>query len=94
MREHQPIGKDPRVHGLELAQELSSDEIVGVPLKAGEVTVHSQRTLHYAPPNTSDTPRRAWILMGSRPGSKREVPHNYHWQKVQETARAMRASGS
>jgi len=92
VRPHQPIGNDPRVHGLELAQDLANEEIVAVPLLAGEVTVHSQRTLHYAPPNKSDTPRRAWILMGSRPGTKREEPYDYYWQKIQETARAERAA--
>lgn len=35
---------------------------VGCPLPAGGATIHTSRTLHYAGPNVSDVPRRAFIL--------------------------------
>jgi len=35
---------------------------VSCPLPAGGATIHTSRTLHYAGPNLSDTPRRAFIL--------------------------------
>jgi ectoine hydroxylase-related dioxygenase (phytanoyl-CoA dioxygenase family) len=90
---HRPIGGDPRVHGLEVDPDAQVDvsKAVGIPLKAGGCTIHHQRTLHFAPPNTSDQPRRAWILMGSREATPREVAHNYYWQQLWQTAREQRA---
>jgi len=90
---HRPIGGDARVHGLELdpAAPVDLSTAVGVPLKAGGCTIHSQRTLHYAPANTSDTPRRAWIMMASQPTTPRKVPHDYYWQAQRHTAREERA---
>lgn len=35
---------------------------VSYPLPAGGATIHTSRTLHYAGPNLSDAPRRAFIL--------------------------------
>jgi ectoine hydroxylase-related dioxygenase (phytanoyl-CoA dioxygenase family) len=89
---HRPIGGDVRVHGLELDEELDLEKAVFVPTPAGGCTIHSQRTLHYAGPNHTDTPRRAWILMASRPGKPRTTPRRFPWQEVQQTARAERAS--
>ncbi len=91
--EHRPIGNDPRVHGLELvdgAHDLSG--AVSCPLRAGGCTVHSQRTLHYAPPNRSSRARRAWIMVGDMSLKTLAVPRVFPWQEVQCTARAERAS--
>lgn len=99
---HQPIGNDPKVHGLELveAPPLSSASAIdeggvwggrralAVPLKAGEATVHGGRTLHYAPPNTSDVPRRAYIMMGGLSGKPLPTPRRYPWQELQKAAGA------
>jgi ectoine hydroxylase-related dioxygenase (phytanoyl-CoA dioxygenase family) len=93
---HRPIGGDPRVHGLELdpAVEVDLSGAVAAPLKAGGCTIHHQRTLHYAPGNVSDIPRRAWILMGNLPGTPREEPYDYYWQKQRHTAREERAKAA
>ncbi len=91
---HRPIGNDPRVHGLEVDADLDLSGAVAAPLRAGGCTIHHQRTLHYAPANHTDVPRRAWIMMGSREGRKRNVPHDYYWQKLWQTARSERAASA
>lgn len=90
---HRPIGGDPRVHGLELDPSVDVDlsKAVSVPLPAGGCTVHHNRTLHFAPGNVSDRPRRAWILGGGAPPVLRETPNDYFWQKMRSTAREARA---
>lgn len=91
--EHQPIGNNPKVHGLETVEAIDMDRAVAVPLAAGGCTIHGGRTLHYAPGNTSPIDRRAWIMMANSPGTKRETPNDYHWQARWDTARQKRAEG-
>ncbi len=86
---HRPIDDDPKTHGLELAVPVADEwEVVPCPLAAGGCTIHHNRTLHYAPANGSDIPRRALILMGgdapgSYPGERR-----FEWQDRQAAAGA------
>ena len=89
---HRPIGNNTKVHGLELvegAYDLST--AVSCPLKAGGCTIHKQRTLHYAPPNRSNHPRRAWIMGGGLNVKKLPVARKFPWQEMQKTPRAERA---
>lgn len=91
---HRQIGGDPRVHGLEIDPEANVDfsGAVFCPLPAGGCTVHHNRTMHYAPPNVGDQPRRAWILGTGGPVTELETPNDYYWQKAWATARQERAS--
>ncbi len=93
---HQQIGNNPKVHGLELAPGTGAnlESAVSVPLPAGGCVIHHQRTLHYAPGNTSGQDRRAWIIMGGLPAVKREVPYDFPWQHTWKTARQERATQS
>jgi len=75
---HRPINNDPRVHGLELLPELLAD--------------HGGFTLHHAPANHSEIPRRALILGASIGAATRTVPINVPWQQQRQTAREMRAA--
>ncbi|MBC8136698.1 MAG: phytanoyl-CoA dioxygenase family protein [Fibrella sp.] len=91
--EHQPIGGDVRVHGLEtLVAETES--AIACPLKPGGVTIHANRTLHYAGPNTSGTPRRALIMMFGDVATPREMPRRFPWNETKQTARAERAKAA
>jgi ectoine hydroxylase-related dioxygenase (phytanoyl-CoA dioxygenase family) len=56
---HHHIGDDPRVHGLE-ADQPDTTGAVAVPIPAGAATFHHPRMIHYAGPNTTDQPRRAY----------------------------------
>ena len=48
-------------HALE-ADDVDTSRAVACPLRAGDVTVHMPRTLHYTGPNLTATPRLAWSL--------------------------------
>ena len=87
---HQPIGGDPRVHGLE-AIDVDASKAVAIPLKEGSVTVHHNRTLHYAGPNSTQQHRRAYIMMCGKPAAPRQTPRQFHWKEVQSTERSKRA---
>ena len=96
---HRSIGGDPRVHGLEVdeakltgEQRAILDKAVPAPIPAGGCTIHLNRTLHYAGPNTSEVPRRAYIIGYGLPGRKRDVPNDYPWQGEQRTARMGRVA--
>jgi ectoine hydroxylase-related dioxygenase (phytanoyl-CoA dioxygenase family) len=87
---HHPIHNDPRVHGLEV-DDFNENEVVACPIPAGSVTVHHCRTLHYAGPNRTAEPRRAYIQVYGLPTQKRNATRNFYWQRVQQTARQARA---
>lgn len=91
--EHQPIGGDARVHGLETLV-ADTENAVACPLKPGGVTIHANRTLHYAGPNTSGVPRRALIMMFGAGSSPRDTPRRFPWNEIKQTAREERAKSS
>ena len=99
---HRPIGGDDRVHGLELDDAALDDErrallerAVPAPVPAGGCTVHLNRTLHYAGPNTSDVPRRAYIIGYGLPTRRLDGrPQLHPWVARQTTARLERAAGA
>lgn len=80
---HHNIGHDPRVHGLEV-DSVDTSQAVACPIPAGGATLHHCRTLHYAGPNRSDIPRRAYILIFRVPPQKRVVARDFYWQKGEE----------
>jgi len=87
---HQPIGGDPRVHGLE-AIDVDASKAVAISLEEGSVTVHHNRTLHYAGPNSTQQQRRAYIMMCGKPAAPRQTPRQFPWKEVQSTERSKRA---
>jgi len=61
------IHKHHRLQHLRHAHALEADDVdvsraVACPLRAGDVTVHMPRTLHYTGPNQTPLPRLAWSL--------------------------------
>lgn len=61
---HHHIGHDPKVIGLEVDDgQADFSNAVACPVPAGGATFHGGHMLHYAGPNHSDVPRRAYILM-------------------------------
>ena len=93
---HQPIGNNPKVHGLELAPEANVDvsNPVICPLQAGGATFHPSRTLHFTAANHSERPRRAFIMMFGAPAKTREElglpPRRFEWLERQQTNRLER----
>jgi ectoine hydroxylase-related dioxygenase (phytanoyl-CoA dioxygenase family) len=90
---HHPISNDPRIHGLEV-DHLDTDQVVACPIPAGGVTIHHCRTLHYAGPNLSDEPRRAYIQVFGLPTKKSVEGRDFYWQQMQHTARMERRKAS
>jgi hypothetical protein len=91
---HHSINHDLRVHGLEMDAPPPREKAVACPIPAGGCTIHHNRTMHYAGPNTSDQPRRAYILAFGIPAKKRAVPQNFYWNKMKQTAREARAKAA
>src|SRR5439155_15894504 len=86
---HHCIGNDSRVHGLEVDDVPEADKSLAVacPLPPGGCTIHHNRTLHYTGPNTSDIPRRAYILGFGIPPTPRSEPRDFYWNRMKRTAR-------
>jgi ectoine hydroxylase-related dioxygenase (phytanoyl-CoA dioxygenase family) len=73
---------DADAHALETTDgAVDEDRAVACPIPAGGCTIHHCRTLHYAGPNHSDTPRRAYIMGFAAPAEKLPAPRDYHWQR-------------
>lgn len=93
---HHSINHDVRIHGLEIDDvETSRSAIVAnavpCPLPPGGCTIHHNRTLHYAGPNRSDIPRRAYILGFGLPPTPCEEPRSFPWNDIKQTPREGRA---
>lgn len=86
---HHSIGHDIRIHGLE-TDLVDARLAVACPIPAGGCTIHHCRTLHYAGPNRSGEPRRAYILTFRKPPTRREVPRDFPWLTARRAARRVR----
>jgi ectoine hydroxylase-related dioxygenase (phytanoyl-CoA dioxygenase family) len=87
VRWHRHIDHDPTVHGL-VTDDVDPSQAVACPIPVGGATIHSCRTLHYAGPNTTDQPRRAYILVLGAPSLKRDTPAHRPWQDEEREALA------
>jgi ectoine hydroxylase-related dioxygenase (phytanoyl-CoA dioxygenase family) len=75
------------VHGL-VTDAVDASRAVACPIPAGGATFHHCRTLHFAGPNTTDEPRRAYILVLSASSTPRETPAHRPWQEEEKEALA------
>jgi ectoine hydroxylase-related dioxygenase (phytanoyl-CoA dioxygenase family) len=89
---HRSPNNDPRIHGLETVSIPDLTNCVAVPMRAGDAVIHLSRTLHYAGINTSDQPRRAYVL-GYSVRARRDniLTRDYPWNLEKQTAREQRA---
>ncbi|HEY2465299.1 MAG TPA: phytanoyl-CoA dioxygenase family protein [Steroidobacteraceae bacterium] len=89
---HRSPRNDPRIHGLETASPPDLTNCVAVPMRAGDAVIHLSRTLHSAGVNTSDQPRRAYVL-GFSVRTRRDqiLMRDYAWNLEKQTAREQRA---
>jgi hypothetical protein len=68
IRRHHRLERLRHAHALE-TDDVDASRAVACPLRAGDVTVHFPRTLHYTGPNLTAIPRLAWSLeFGPRRG--------------------------
>jgi hypothetical protein len=89
---HRSPNNDPRIHGLETISPPDLTNCVAIPVRAGDAVIHLSRTLHSAGVNTSDQPRRAYIL-GYSVKARRDqfLTRDYPWNLEKQTAREQRA---
>jgi ectoine hydroxylase-related dioxygenase (phytanoyl-CoA dioxygenase family) len=87
VRWHRHIDNDPTVHGL-MTDEVDPAEAVACPIPIGGATFHHCRIMHYAGPNKTDNPRRAYILVLGAPALKRDQPADRPWQDEEREALA------
>jgi hypothetical protein len=85
VRPHRHIDDDPTVHGL-VTDGVDASLAIACPIPAGGATAHHCRTLHYAGPNTSNHPRRAYILVMNGPAVPAEHPDHRPWQAEEKAA--------
>ena len=70
VRHHHRLERLRHAHALE-TDDVDTSRAVACPLRAGDVTVHFPRTLHYTGPNLTAVPRLAWSLEF---GPRRRLP--------------------
>ena len=89
---HRSPRNDPRIHGLETISLPDLTNCVAVPVRAGDAVIHLSRTLHSAGVNTSDQPRRAYVLGYSVRARRDEfLTRDYPWNLEKQTAREERS---
>ncbi len=88
---HRSLGGDPRKSALECVGEFDTTAAVACPLPPGGAAIHHCRTLHSAGANTSNVPRRAYILAFR--GAPRTCPEReiFPWLVGKTTPAAERA---
>jgi hypothetical protein len=84
---HEHINYDPTVHGL-FTEAANGKPAVACPLQPGGATFHHCRTLHFAGPNTTPNPRRAYIVVVNAPPKRLEVPISKPWIRAEQAALA------
>jgi hypothetical protein len=89
---HRSPRNDPRIHGLETVSPPDLTNCVVVPARAGDAVIHLSRTLHSAGINTTDQPRRAFVLGFSvRVRRNNILVRDHPWNLEKQTAREQRA---
>ncbi len=91
MLEHQSIGGDSRVRGLELVNKSVVDDPVACPLPAGGFTIHRDRTAHYTGPNSTEAPRRALIMGANLPPRPYAGKRRLLWNDAEAVRREERS---
>ena len=75
---HSHIRQDRSVRGL-TTDRVDPAQAVAAPIPAGAATVHNCRTLHYAGPNHTGHPRRAYVLVFKAPSRPVTAPQSRPW---------------
>jgi ectoine hydroxylase-related dioxygenase (phytanoyl-CoA dioxygenase family) len=78
VRSHRHIDDDPQVRGL-VTDDVDELQAVACPLSPGRACVHHSRMVHYAGPNRTDQPRRAYIHVFSVAPRRRAEPYPRPW---------------
>jgi ectoine hydroxylase-related dioxygenase (phytanoyl-CoA dioxygenase family) len=84
---HKALGDDPAVRLIvTTADNVDFDTAVPVPVKAGGVTFHDRRMLHYARANTTDRRRRVFANEFQTPPVPRDERYDRPWLDANKAA--------
>jgi len=83
---HRSPKSDPKIHAIECAGGFDPADAISCPLPSGGAVMHQGRTLHYAGPNNSDIPRRAYILAFEIPPKPSTRHRDFYWNRDKQTA--------
>lgn len=84
---HDSVGGDTRAHGLEMVPPFPQNAVAAqVPL--GGAVLHHSRTIHYAGPNASSAPRRAYTLEFASVRRTPVMRDDFPWNRAKQSARA------
>jgi ectoine hydroxylase-related dioxygenase (phytanoyl-CoA dioxygenase family) len=83
---HRSPNDDPKIHVLECAGGFDYETAHACPQPAGSITIHHGRTLHYTGPNSSDTPRYAYVLVFVGPPTRLSKRREYPWNHTKQPA--------
>lgn len=79
---HHSWKNDPRVIAIEVDEgQFEKNQAKACPLDPGGATVHHARVLHYTTGNSSNEPRRAFILTIGTPPTKRTTSRDFYWNR-------------
>ena len=70
---------DPAHNLLTVAEAVDASAAVACPLKAGGATFHHAETLHYTPPNATNSPRLAFPMEFQLKPTRRATPEPMPW---------------
>jgi hypothetical protein len=87
---HRSFTGNAKVHALECYEGWAESDIEFCPLKAGDCTVHTNRTLHGAGPNISAQPRYGYVLVFGTPPTRLREPYYFEWLQGKQEARLYR----
>lgn len=79
LHRHRHLGGDPRIHVLEICDDVDTRDAVAVPLAAGGIVFHHPRALHHAGGNDTPAMRRAWGMSFQTPPRRRDEPADHPW---------------
>ncbi len=83
---HRSPKSDPKIHAVECAGGFDPAAAVPCPMGPGGATMHGGRTLHYAGPNNTGNPRRAYILAFEVPPKPSSQKRDFYWNQEKQTA--------
>ena len=88
--EHGRPNGDGRMHALECVGDFDRSRAIACALPSGGCSIHTQRTLHAAGPNTSAAPRLAYALLYDLAPVPATLSRSFPWLASDQTARLAR----
>jgi len=79
IKPHHSPNNDLKSHSLECCEIPAPEQVVSVPMRAGDCSIHDSRVLHGTPANLSEITRFAYILVFQTPAMPAENAASYPW---------------